>query len=272
MKKADLHMHSTVSDGSYTIEELAREAAARGVDIIAVTDHDTLSQAGQIPENLPVKVIPGIEISAYDYESGMKVHMLGYQIQDVEMVEEFTRPTLLARHENSLRQIEILKKNGYSIREEDLHRADGTYIYKQHIMEYLVRTGQAADMFGDFYKKTFKNGGICDFDIHYLDPYEAVRVIREAQGLAVLAHSGQQQNFSLIPKLVRAGLNGLELNHPANSQADREIIREYAKEYHLFLTGGSDFHGKYENTVSTIGCCLSEESGTQAVCKEGLPT
>ncbi len=170
--KADLHIHSRVSDGSSTISELAEAAAAKGLDVIAVTDHDTLSHWKQIPEDAPVRVLCGLEISCCDYESGKKVHILGYQIQNDALVEKFVHPVLEARHENSLKQIGILKKHGYEIDAAKLHRADGKYIYKQHIMEYLVSTGQAPDMFGEFYRAVFKNGGICDFDIHYLNPHD----------------------------------------------------------------------------------------------------
>lgn len=264
--KADLHVHSRVSDGSCTIPELAAAAAQKGLDVIAVTDHDTLAHRKQIPADAPVRVLCGIEISCRDYESGKKAHILGYGIQNDAMVENFVHPVLEARHENSLKQIEILKKNGYEIDTGKLRRADGRYIYKQHIMEYLVSTGQAPDMFGDFYHTVFKNGGICDFEILYLNPYEAVRVVKEAGGLPVLAHPGQQQNFALIPGLVQEGLAGLERNHPANTGRDHEIIEEYAARYGLFLTGGSDFHGKFEKDPSGFGRYLSEESGIKAVC------
>lgn len=268
MRKADLHLHSRVSDGSFTIAQLAEEAARRGLDAIAVTDHDTLSHLRQIPPGLPVQVAGGIEISAMDPESGKKAHILGYRIRDIEAVEQFVRPLLEARHRNSMRQIEILNRNGYRVDPDALRKADGKYIYKQHIMEYLVKTGQAPDMFGEFYHRVFKNGGICAFDITYLDPFEAVQVIREAGGLAVLAHSGQQKNFSLIPSLVSCGLAGLELNHPSHSEQDRAEIREYASEYGLFLTGGSDFHGEYEPEAPGIGSFLAEESGAEAICSE----
>ncbi len=266
MIKADLHIHSRVSDGSFTIEQLAAAALSRGLKAIAITDHDTLSHVDKIPENAGLKIVPGIEISACDYEKGRRVHILGYNIKETEAVEKFVHPLLLARHENSMKQIGILKKNGFSIDYDKLYKADGRYIYKQHIMEYLVNTGQAPDMFGDFYRQIFKNGGICDFDITYLDPYEAVRTIKQAGGLAVLAHSGQQQNFSLIPKLVSEGLDGLEINHPSNSTEDKKIIKQYAEDYGLFLTGGSDFHGIYEKGPNELGGNLSEESGVDAIC------
>ena len=93
----------------------------------------------------------------------------------------------------------------------------------------------------------------------------AVRAVKDAGGMAVLAHSGQQQNFSLIKGLVEQGLDGLELNHHANSLKDKEIIRKYASDYHLFLTGGSDCHGAYEKNSPGVGDYLAEESGVNAI-------
>jgi predicted metal-dependent phosphoesterase TrpH len=139
-------------------------------------------------------------------------------------------------------------------------------IYKQHIMDWLVSTGQAPNMFGEFYQNTFKSSGICDFDIGYPDVFDAVKAVKNAGGFADLAHPGQQQNFGLIPKLVKCGLDGLELNHPTNSEVDKDVIWDYAKEYGLFLTGGSDYHGKYEDKSAGIGDYLSEVSGVQAIC------
>lgn len=266
MLKADLHVHSTVSDGSVSIPELIRMAARRGIDVIAVTDHDTLSHMAQIPGDDTVRVIAGIEISAVDRRNNMRAHILGYGIQNPDTVTAFTQPLLLARHANSMRQIEILRERGFSIPAEALRRADGKYIYKQHIMDYLVSTGQAAEMFGGFYQATFKNSGICAFDIEYLDVFDAVSTIRRAGGKAVLAHSGQQQNFYLIPQLAACGLNGLEYQHHTHSEKDRDIIREYARQHGLFLTGGSDYHGKYEDSKVELGDFISEESGVIAIC------
>ena len=91
-------------------------------------------------------------------------------------------------------------------------------------MDWLVSQGRVGDLFGDFYYSVFKNNGIRHFDIEYLNPFAAVRAIKDAGGYAVLAHSGQQRNFELIPGLVKAGLDGLEMNHHANSAKDK-IIR-----------------------------------------------
>lgn len=266
MIKADLHIHSTVSDGSYSIEEIMSKAKKRKLDVIAITDHDTLSHSSQIPKDPSLKVISGTEISAFDYDKGYRVHILGYNVKNMGIIEDYVRPIREARNENSLRQISILNKNGFHIDLDKIKRADNKYIYKQHIMDYLVDTGQSEEMFGEFYYKTFKNGGICDFDIKYLNPIESVKKIKQAGGIAVLAHSGQQQNFYLVPDLVKAGLDGLELNHHANSLADITVIRSLAEKYNLALTGGSDCHGRYEANSPDVGDFLSEASGVELIC------
>lgn len=269
MIKADMHIHSTISDGSYSMEEIVAMAEKRSLDAIVFTEHDTLSHASKLPESDKVKVAAGVEISAFDYKKNFRVHVLGYNIKTPEIVERVVHPTLEARHANSMRQIEILNRNGYEIDIDKMPKTDGTFIYKQHIMDWLVSQGKVDEMFGEFYYSTFKNNGICHFDITYLDPIKAVRAIKDAGGYAVLAHSGQQQNFELIPVLVKAGLDGLELNHHANSDKDKIRIREYADKYNLFLTGGSDCHGRYEPNSPEVGDYIAEQSGAERIFDAG---
>lgn len=261
--KADLHIHSNVSDGSDTIESIIEQAIKSGLDMIAITDHDTLAHMKKIPATSKIKVIAGVEISAVDKSSATKAHTIGYNIKDISMVEQLTLPLLHRRHQNSLKQIATLKENGYKIDLDKVKKADGQFIYKQHIMEYLVSTNQAREMFGDFYQRVFKNGGICDFDIEYIDICEAVDTIKKAGGQCVLAHPGQQKNFYLLEKLP---FDGVEYNHLIHSVSDKKIIRAYADKYGLFLTGGSDYHGNYEAKKTKIGEYLAEESGVKALC------
>lgn len=266
MLKADLHIHSTVSDGSTTIAEIISIAVSKGLDAIAITDHDTLSQVAQTPAEAPIKIIPGMEISAVDKDTGLRVHLLAYHLREPEVVEQLTRSVLEARHKNTLRQISILQDNGYEIDLTQLKPADGKYLYKQHVMDYLVRTGQTESMFGSFYRTTFKNNGICHFDITYVDARDAVRAVKDAGGFAVLAHPGQQHNYYLVPELVKCGLAGIERNHHTHKSLDRQTVRDLAKSYDLFMTGGSDFHGRYEPQLCGIGDIISDESGTEFLC------
>ena len=268
--KADLHVHSTFSDGSSSIAQLIGMAKENGLDCIAITDHDTLSHIRNIPAAGEIKVIGGVEMSAIHRNTGVKAHILGYNIQKPGILSSFVQPTLEARSRNSEKQIDILTGLGFKIDISNIPRTEEKYIYKQHIMDWLFSTGQTSDMFGVFYQKTFKNGGACAFDIEYPDVFEAVRAVKEAGGLAVLAHPGQQNNFSLIPGLSQAGLDGLELNHYSNNESDRKLIAAYAERYGLFLTGGSDYHGKYGAHHFNIGDFLSEESGIKGVEQSGV--
>jgi len=265
--KADLHVHSNISDGSDSISQIIDTAKKKGLDVISITDHDTTEHWQWIPEETEIKIVAGVEISAIHYNTKLKAHILGYNIKEMDQLNVLLQSTLIERGKNSEKQIEILIREGFRIDIEKLARADGKIIYKQHIMEWLVSTGQAEDMFGSFYKKTFKNGGICDFDISYPDVFDIIIAIKQAGGTAVLAHPGQQQNFSLIQELTGCGLDGLEINHPANTKSDKNIIRDYAKNFKLFLTGGSDYHGKYEDKSAAIGDFLSEESGVRVLCQ-----
>jgi len=263
--KADLHMHSNVSDGSESIGYLVKTAIEKGLDAIAITDHDTVAHLSRFPLDAGIQIIGGVEISASHLESNTRAHILGYCIDKPDRIAALTQPLLEARSRNSEKQAGILRQLGFRIDMDQIARADGKYLYKQHIMDWLVATGQAPDMFGDFYQKAFNNGGPCDFDIAHIDVFTAIHTIKEAGGLAVLAHPGQQQNLWLVPALVQAGLDGLELNHYANSDKDREAILSCAERYGLFLSGGSDFHGRYERQYSEIGGLLSDESGAKAV-------
>ena len=263
--RADLHIHSTVSDGSDSIGQIIALARSKGLDAIAITDHDTVSHLLRLHAVADLKVVGGVEISAVHRRTNTRAHVLGYNIQKPEVITALTSPLLEARNKNSEMQTEFLTQIGFRIDVDRLARADGKYLYKQHIMDYLVLTGQVPDMFGEFYHKTFKQGGICDFDIEYIDVFEAVKIVKKAGGFAVLAHPGQQQNFRLIPELVSSGLDGLELNHHSHTGKDKEIIRGLANQHSLFLTGGSDYHGRYEPQAFGVGDILSDESGVSVL-------
>jgi len=273
MIKADLHIHSTVSDGSLTIGQIAEEAASVGLTHLSLTDHDTVAgvgEAARLCAQRGVIVIPGVEFSAYDYKNNVRAHILGYGMKNLAPIEALGGPLLAKRHANSLKQIDVLRGLGYGITPEEVAQFAGRHIYKQHIMRVMVEKGYAESIGGAMYLRLFKNGGPCAFDIEYLEARDAVHAIKEAEGLAVLAHPGQQGNYSSIPALVDAGLDGLEYAHHANTAEGRFRIRSIASDYRLILTGGSDSHGLYENDSPAIGTYLCPESTIEKMKELGL--
>ena len=252
---ADLHIHSLISDGNVSKEDIFLQAQQQGVRYIALAEHDTfegMDRNFELGEIHGVKVIPAIEISAFHSKSRKKVHILGYGIKDTSYVEALCTPLLERRHENSLRQIEVLKEKGYRIVDEHILAYTHRYLYKQHICDYLYQTKQIDSILGDFYQMMFKNDGPCSFDIEYIEAVEALAAIHQGGGIGIVAHPGEHQNYEAIDDLIGHGLDGLELYHPAHTFYDVEHIREICESHELLATGGSDFHGTYTHRPSDL--------------------
>lgn len=260
--KGDLHIHTNISDGSYSTREVLEMAAKNGLTHIGITNHDTvkgLSEAIEMGKEFGIKVIPGIEISAYDFNNKRKVHILGYNFNLHGCnISKLCNPILQARHENSMWQMKTLIENGYDIdvkSVEEKSKVSGV-LYKQHIMQALIEKDYTTNIYSDLYKRLFKNNGICARDINYVDAKDAVRAIKDDGGLAVLAHPGQLNSYGLIPELVSNGLDGIEVNHISHNDKDINKTNEFSQIYGLFLTGGSDFHGIYGKEDISIGSVL----------------
>ena len=149
--KADLHIHSVFSDGSDSRESILQKAAAVGIKVLAFTEHDTTEgwqESLALGRRYGITVLPGVEISACDAETGKKVHILGYGFKSAEAINALCRPVAEARHENSLQKIKVLQKLGYKITEADVLPYAHKYIFKKHIVRYLFESGQEDKIFG----------------------------------------------------------------------------------------------------------------------------
>lgn len=260
--KADLHIHSRFSDGSDSRREILKKAAACGIEAVAFTEHDTVEgwrRSVELGLKYGIKVVPGVEISAFDFKTGKKVHILGYGFNRTEAIDALIKPVAAARHENSLQKIAVLQKLGYKITPEDVLPYTHKYIFKKHIVHYLYDSGQERQIFGYVYHEVFRSGGPGDFGIQYVPAADAVRAVSECGGVAVLAHPGQQNNFDSLPELKAAGLWGIELKHPVHGAYWQRVVREAAQKYGLFCTGGSDYHGIYSETLHPLGSNLCPE-------------
>ena len=263
MYLADLHVHTNISDCSEEVPWILGKAKQKGVTHIAFTDHDTTKSAKEHQKKAQswgIHAVAAVEMSAYDFKGQKKVHILGYGYTGTVNIEQIGAETLKRRQANCLRQMEILENMGYRIDSEKIQELAGSCIYKQHILDYLVRTGQEEELFGRTYREVFKNGGPCDFDIVYPSAQDVVKAIKADGGTAVLAHPGQQGNYDIIGSLVQNGLDGIEWNHPSHNRKFRDMSEQAAGEYGLFLTGGSDFHGKYENGSAALGTYPAHET------------
>ena len=248
----DLHIHSRCSDGSLDGEEIVRDYLERGFRYIAITDHDKICDRrdGLYGTQPGIRVIPGVELSTYDYEQKRKVHLLGYFVDGSSpSLRQLLDRIGTSRKRAATFIITGLQKMGYQIMESEVRRYAGQGgIYKQHILHCLKDKGYVRNMFGDLDKALFKRGGKLYYPIDYADYLEGLQAIKEAGGLAVLAHPGQNRVYDLVEDLKVNGLDGIETYHPTHSEEDHVVCRELARTFDLFQIAGSDNHGLYTRT------------------------
>jgi len=246
----DLHAHSSVSDGTESPAELVAAAVAAGLDVVAITDHD--STAGWVPafeaaEGTGITVLPGMELSTQ--LDGASVHLLAYLIDPAHpglLAEtERIRAERLNRAESMVRRIAV----DYALDWEDVlaQSTPGATIGRPHIADALVARGHVPDRTAAFQSILHWRGGY--YRPHQAPkPIEGVELIVAAGGVPVLAHPGGRgpdRVFSekRIRALVDAGLAGVEIRHRDNPPASREKWLDVAARYGLLTTGSSDYHG-----------------------------
>lgn len=254
----DLHCHTKKSDNSMEIKDIIRLAKKKGVTHLAITDHDTtegIEEATQLGEIMDIEIIPGIEISAYDYYKDKKVHILGYFIDpNNEMLKAFCTPINARRNEEAKIIVEQIMKYGFDITWNEVKKLSlgSICVNKKHIMHALIEKGYCNNICCDIYENIVQ--GIQPISMEYADVEEAIRIIKIAGGVPVLAHPGVFDNFSSVEKWIELGLEGIEIFHPSHTDRDIRKCKIITKKYNLLETGGSDFHGVYGYSEPRIGC------------------
>ncbi|MHB0913222.1 MAG: PHP domain-containing protein [Armatimonadota bacterium] len=242
--KADLHVHTTASDGTLSPEEVVREAARLGLGGIGITDHDSVQ--GVAPalaegERVGVTVVPGIEINT-DYADS-ELHILGYWIEtESPALQAHLRTLREAREERGRMMVEKLNELGCRVSFERVRELAGGVIGRPHVARAIVEAGCTRDMNGAF-GRFLVRGAPAYIPRYKITPFEAVRIIREAGGVAVLAHPGNTGHDEVIPELVEAGMRGIEVYHTDHNRVKTARYRRLAQQLGLIATGGSDFHG-----------------------------
>jgi predicted metal-dependent phosphoesterase TrpH len=257
---ADLHCHTKLSDGSVGIEDLIVIAQKSGINTIAIADHDCIAGTvrGQvIGKRYGVKVIPCVELSAFDHEAGKKVHILSYLADAPDRLEGICKRTSVARKRAG--QIMMLKVAArFPITSEFIisHASGSINLYKQHIMHALMDAGYTDKLFGDLYKTLFDESSESNIlaPTKYPSVEETINEIHGAGGIAVLAHPGKFNNFDEIGKYLDMGLDGIEVWCPENTDEQTQALQVFCKKEKLLMTGGSNFHGTYgSNGAVTLG-------------------
>jgi len=248
----DLHAHTTASDGTLTPRELVRAAAGRGVSVLAVTDHDStggLAEAiAEAAGRPPLEIVPGLEINC-DVPGGpgraaSEIHILGYLIDwEAGWFQEFLRAQRAERAGRVHRIAERLTALGLPITAGEVFAIVGEGSPgRPHVAQAMVKRGYVKSI-REAFDRYLHTGGPASVPRRRLTPVEAVRVIRRARGVPVLAHPGLAERDAMIPELVEAGLLGIETFYPEHSPGQVAHYGALCRTHGLVATGGSDFHG-----------------------------
>lgn len=250
MPGLDLHTHSTYSDGTATPTENVRLAIERGLEGIAVTDHDTTggyADAFAAAEGTSLQVVPGIEFSA-EYD-GASLHVLAYWAdpEHAGLREELRRLSDTRFRRGEL-MVEKLQELGYDVSFERVRAIAGDdLIARPHLAQAMVEAGIVPTE-KEAFDRFISDGGIAYVPKHALDPLDALALIAEAGGACVLAHPGMWRGEEAVPqelieRMAAAGMAGLEVDHPDHDEEQRAAYRRLAEQVGLVPTGGSDCHG-----------------------------
>jgi len=244
--KADLHVHSTASDGTLTPEALVELAVARGLAVLALTDHDSVegvASAVAAAEGTGVTVVPAVELSAVG-PGGDDVHILGYFIDpDDSRLRGHLAELRTARESRAAAIVSALTQAGYSVDlSEVMKLSGGGAVGRSHVARALVTAGHAESV-SEAFRTLIGRGRSFYVAKDVRGPQEVISCIRDAGGFAVLAHPGASCVDDLIQPLIGWGLRGLEVFHGEHTREQQERYAQVASELGLLVTGGSDFHG-----------------------------
>lgn len=251
--RIDLHTHSTASDGTDTPAELVRNAATAGLDVVALTDHDTVGGHDEAVKALhelgsPLTLVTGAELSCK--VDGISMHMLAYLFDPAE--PELFRERELVRDDRVPRaraMVGKLQELGVPVTWEQVAAiaGDGS-VGRPHIATALVDLGVVDSVSDAFTERWLANDGRAYVEKHEFDPFDAVRLVKAAGGVTVFAHPGAHKRGETVPEsviaaLAAAGLDGIEVDHMDHDEATRARLRGFAAETGLLVTGSSDYHG-----------------------------
>lgn len=253
--KADLHVHTTASDGRLNPTEMVSLAAQQGITVLAITDHDTLDGyflAKSEAEKIGMILIPGVEITT-DFE-GRECHLLAYDV-DIEDKDflAFLSVQRTIRKSRATAIVAKLNKMGFDLEMDEVKAESGkATISRNHIAAAMQRKNIVATK-REAFDRYLHSKGPAYVQNEYPNVLDVIAMVREVGGVSVLAHPGKSYIYQDLKLLKDHGLDGLEYLHPSHTWALQKKYKDYAVNYGMLLTGGSDFHGTRSHEVDYLG-------------------
>ena len=252
----DLHVHSNYSDGFLSPAEIVRAASQLHLYAVAISDHDNIlgyTEAMKEGQQHPIHVVPAVELSCL--WQGQEIHLLGYLFDpNNQALVSHCQQVCDQREQRAHKILKLLKKQGVSIGIELVKQFSGPgCIGRPHIAQVLIDEGYVFS-FQEAFEKYLGENRSAFVEEQYIEIGPAIRLLKDAGGLAVLAHPGIYQWNELLPYCIKLELDGMEVMHPRHDFTLQNILTQIAESKNLVRTGGSDFHGRkyYEPTLGTM--------------------
>jgi predicted metal-dependent phosphoesterase TrpH len=243
----DLHTHSTASDGTLPPEQVIAAAAQCGLAALALTDHDTIDgvrEARQAAEQVGIRVIAGVELSAFDEER--EIHVLALHLSNLDALEKRLTDLRASRLLRAGKIVDKLNALGIPVTiEEVLQQANGGSVGRPHVARAMIARGLVAD-FRDAFMRYLGNNGSAFVAKERLSIHDAIAIAHEAGAIAIWAHPSEAGRRERLEPLVAAGLDGVEIKHPSHSGEDMKRLQALTDFFGLVPSGGSDWHGALE--------------------------
>jgi len=253
--KADLHIHTTASDGNSTPAEIVKLAAEQKLDVISITDHDSiagLEEAIAAADELEIEVIPGTEITASYGER--EAHLLAYGFDTVNA--DFLKLMMehrKARVDRGKWILDKLSREGLDLDIDEVRaEANGSNIGRPHIASVLINKGYVAS-FKEAFIRYLSNQQLGVIPSDYFAHHEVIETVKAAGGATIIAHPGQMYSKQELEELVEAGVDGIEVVHPSHNYELQKKMEAFADKHNLLSTGGSDFHGQSQDYLKYFG-------------------
>ena len=245
MKFADLHLHTNFSDGTFTPEELVLYAQKAGLACIAVTDHDSVEaceRVGTACAAVKMEFVPGAELTAEHDDT--ELHVLGYFLDthNEKLLSEIAKFQVV-RQSRIHEMVARINELGTPLKAESVFAlANCKSPGRPHVARALVKAGLVKSL-DEAFERFLKKGRPAWVPKSKISALEAIELVHQAGGVAVMAHPGLNRTDDVIPALVAAGLDGIECFHTKHSTIMSERYLEIADKHNLLVTGGSDCHG-----------------------------
>ena len=240
----DLHTHSTASDGTLPPEQVIEAAARCGLAALALTDHDTIDgvrAARHAAEELGIRVIAGVELSAFDEDR--EIHVLALHLSNLDTLEKRLAELRASRHVRASTIVEKLNALGVPLTlDEVLQQSNGGAVGRPHVARALIARGLVPD-FREAFTRYLGNHGSAFVAKERLSIQDAIGIAHEAGAIAIWAHPSEGGRRERLEPLVAAGLDGLEIRHPSHSSEDMKRLQALTDFFGLVPSGGSDWHG-----------------------------